>query len=96
MNMSGVTSGEATFAVPLPRRPEVFSGLQTSQELSVGVRLVSELQKTLVAQASFVNQTLHPDVQADTNVSSLTREGAAATFHSAVAAAVLTPKKGHQ
>lgn len=54
---------------------------------------LSELQKTLVAQANFVNQTLPPDVQSTTDPSTINHERAASAFHQTVAAGVLGLRK---
>jgi phospholipase C len=53
---------------------------------------LSDLQKTLVAQTDFVNQTLHPDVQSDTDPDDIKTEGQAAAFHNEVMSQVLPPK----
>jgi phospholipase C len=53
---------------------------------------LSDLQKTLVAQTDFVNQTLHPDAQSDIDPATIQTERDAAAFHSDVMSQVLPPK----
>ena len=53
---------------------------------------LSELQQTLVAQASFANQTMHPDVKATTPTEAVKTEAQAAAFHQQVAPLVVEQK----
>jgi phospholipase C len=53
---------------------------------------LSELQRTLVAQTHFVNQTLHPDSKSTTTPHLIQTERDAAAFHTEVMSQVLPPK----
>jgi Phosphoesterase family len=53
---------------------------------------LSELQRTLVAQTHFVNQTLHPDAKSTTPPHVIQTERDAAAFHNEVMSQVLPPK----
>jgi phospholipase C len=53
---------------------------------------LSELQRTLVAQTHFVNQTLHPDAKSTIPAHAVQTERDAAAFHQEVMSQVLPPK----
>jgi phospholipase C len=53
---------------------------------------LSDLQKTLVQQAAFVNAAAHPDVQSQIVPNQIQNQGQAAAFHNEVASQVLAPK----
>lgn len=66
---------------------------QVAARIAQHARLpLSGMQQTLVAQAHFVNQTLHPDLQSDTHPAEIATERDAAAFHSEVLSQVLPSK----
>lgn len=62
---------------------------RTAQHASLPL---SELQQTLVDQAHFVNQTLHPNLKSANTPDNIAAERDAAAFHSEVTSQVLAPK----
>jgi phospholipase C len=76
-------------AVALARMLPDQVATRTSQHAALPL---SELQKTLVAQTNFVNQTLHPDAQSDIDPATIQTERDAAAFHNDVMSQVLPPK----
>lgn len=72
-------------ALARARDPQ-FIAIRAAQQAALPL---SDLQQTLVQQTNFVNQTLHPDVQSDTQPADITTQGQAAAFHNEVMSQIL-------